>query len=355
MTQVVTLNNKNFDNVKLLFEDLNVEDHISPDDDWINVVFIVEVDGHLPPSVNDIDMTSNEYRKLGKATSVGSHKKLNTISNKNYIKRRDQIIDNTFSSIQIDYNFTDPDSTTFSFDCMANEITYINGEFPATIYNLCNRRYREDGISYFIIKKVIYYPKGKEYGAPPSLYIEMYKYNKYEQNYSIELNTGFYHAPIIQYFNPREEAVAMLRGFGMTDNNIHALDGLITICRLEKIKKVEDPTIKMYFLKFLHDQKYYVEKDIKVSVVEYKKNRRGGKNRPRTHKKIEKTIIRKIKSARTLKFIDVSHEDPNMPAYGSIAKLVWCEDYIDPPNLKSTTIEKMKYLKYYESIPVIRW
>jgi hypothetical protein len=308
----------------------SLEDFVPKEDGWARVSFLVEIAGNLPPSIFEINTVAEEYRKNNPKKKI--------------IENREYVIGNILRGITPDYKFVNPDSTCFSFDCRLDEIVRL--EDGCIIYDTKFRQISQVGKYKYVIEGVIYKPE------PPQIHIRLYRCNDKSELFEIVCNLSLLPAPMMQWFNPREDAVRKLRSYGMSDSNIYALHALVMEIKKEKRKSemlvhlgTTTPVFnaKKVYLDAIHKQKYYVMVDLEVEeMTKDKKPKR-------------KTVIRKVKSYRTLKNISFGDENFTWAAESAIIKLIWKEDYMEQPADSRPIIDHIRYLKYQESIPTIRW
>ena len=305
----------------------SIGDFVPKEDGWVSVTFFVEIAGNLPPSISEINAVADEYRKNNK---------------KKVIENREYVIGNILRGLTPDYKFVNPDSTSFSFDCRLDEIFHMgNGNI---IYDTKFRQISQVGKYKYVLEGVLFCPE------PPQINIRLHRCNDKSELFDITCNLSLLCAPMLQWFNPREEAVRKLRSYGMSDSNIYAMHCIIMELKKEKHKSemlahlgTTRPVfdVKKTYLDAIHKGRYYTTVDLQVEEV--------------TSKKSKRIVIRKIKSPRTLKHITFADENYSWAAESAIVKLIWKEDYMEPPGDTRPIIEHIRYLKYQESIPTIRW
>lgn len=304
-----------------------IGDFVPLEDGWVRVTFFTEIEGNLPPSISEINAVADEYRKHNP---------------KKVIENREYVAGNILRGVTPDYKFVNPDMTSFSFDCRLDEIFHLgNGDI---IYDTKFRQISRIGKYKYVVEGVLFRP------SPPQINIRLHRCHKKSELFDITCNLTVFTSPMLQWFNPREEAVLKLRSHGMSDSNIYAMHCLIMELKKEKRKSemlahlgTTTPVfdVKKPYLDAIHKGRYYVMVDLQVEEVASKKSKR--------------ITIRKVKSPRTLKHIEFSDENFTWSAESAVVKLIWKEDYMDQPDETRPIIEHIRYLKYQESIPTVRW
>lgn len=312
--------------VQMDFGDITVEDHLGTWD-WLHVGFIVQYNGHIPPNTSDIEIGVKELRKIS--------------DTKGFIAKRTDLIEHLLDNKHYDYGFIDPDCTTFSFACMEHEIEHTHdNQYPMIKYNLKNRQYRDDGFNKYIMDTVLFYPQGTEEDSTPKLYVQYIRNLQIGMRYYIKLNVGYFPGPMYQPYDPREEAISFMRTMNMTDTMIHAVDGLVYLCKLELRERCKETNFKSLLLKILHSQKYTVMVEPPTLNVSPTKM----------------TVTpKKSKVPRTLYNIEISEENCYSQCGSTLVTFVWKEDRQRIPAYNASTQEKLAYMKYHETLPQIRW
>jgi hypothetical protein len=324
--RIVLMKDEKGRSVKMDFGDITVEDHLGTWD-WLHVSFIVQYNGHLPSNTSDIEIGIKELRKIS--------------DTKGFIAKRTDFIGHLLDNKHYDYGFIDPECTTFSFALMEHEIEHTHdNQYPVIKYNLKNRQYRNDGFNKYIMDVVLFFPMGTEEDRTPKLYIQYIRNLQVGMRYYIKLNVGYFPGPIYQPYDPREESITCMRNMNMTNHMIHAIDGLVYLCKLELRERCKETNFKSLLLKMLHSQKYVIFVEALTLNV--------------SPTKIVPTP-KKSKAVRTLYNIEISEENCYSQCGSTLVTFVWKEDRQRIPAYNASIQEKLAYMKYYESLPQIRW